>query len=80
MQVSPEPDVAAQQALGSQRTLTTLCPGGKARMRRLIASAESGRFDPLPLITHRFALDDIVEAYDLFSNCREGVLRVAIRP
>jgi hypothetical protein len=30
-------------------------------MRRLIATVESGRFDPLPPI-HRFALDDTVEA------------------
>ena len=66
--------------LGGHRIVTTLCPGGKERMRRLIATVESGRFDPLPLITHRFALDDIVEAYDLFSNRREGVLKVAIRP
>lgn len=66
--------------LGDHRIVTTLCPGGKERMRRLIATVESGRFDPLPLITHRFALDDIVEAYDLFSNRREGVLKVAVRP
>lgn len=66
--------------LGDHRIVTTLCPGGKERMRRLIATVESGRFDPLPLITHRFALDDIVQAYDLFSNRRDGVLKVAIRP
>jgi len=66
--------------LGGHRIVTTLCPGGKERMRRLIRVVQSGRFDPLPLITHRFALDDIVEAYDLFSNRREGVLKVAIRP
>ncbi len=66
--------------LGGHRIVTTLCPGGKERMRRLIAVVKSGRFDPLPLITHRFALDDIVEAYDLFSNRRDGVLKVAIRP
>ena len=66
--------------LGDHRIVTTLCPGGKERMRRLIATVESGRFDPLPLITHRFALDDIVEAYDLFSNRRDGVLKVAIQP
>ena len=41
---------------------------------------ETGRFDPTPLITHRFALEDIAEAYDLFSNRRDGVLKVAIRP
>jgi alcohol dehydrogenase len=71
---------AFSAGLGGQRIVTTLCPGGKERMRRLIATVESGRFDPLPLITHRFALDDIVEAYDLFSNRREGVLKVAIQP
>ena len=37
-------------------------------------------FDPTPLVTHRFALDDIEEAYDLFGNQRDGVLKVAIRP
>ena len=66
--------------LGGHKVVTSLCPGGKERMRRLIATVESGRFDPLPLITHRFALDDIVEAYDLFSGRRDGVLKVAIHP
>ena len=66
--------------LGGQRIVTTLCPGGKERMRRLIATVASGRFDPLPLITHRFALEDIVEAYELFTSRREGVLKVAVKP
>ena len=48
-------------------------------MRRLVATLESGHFDPLPLITHRFALDDIV-VNDLFSNRREGVLKAAVCP
>lgn len=74
------PYEAFAAGLGDHRIVTTLCPGGKERMRRLIATVQSGRFDPLPLITHRFALDDIVEAYDLFSNRRDGVLKVAIRP
>jgi alcohol dehydrogenase len=66
--------------LGDHRVVTTLCPGGKERMRRLIATVESGRFDPLPLITHPFALDDIVRAYDLFSNRRDSVLKVVVLP
>ena len=74
------PYEAFAAGLGDHRIVTTLCPGGKERMRRLIATVQSGRFDPLPLITHRFALDDIVEAYDLFSHRRDGVLKVAIRP
>ncbi len=66
--------------LGDHRIVTTLCPGGKDRMGRLIRTVESGRFDPLPLITHRYKLADIVEAYDLFANRRAGVLKVAITP
>ena len=74
------PYEAFAAGLGDHRVVTTLCPGGKERMRRLIATVQSGRFDPLPLITHRFSLDDIVEAYDLFSNRRDGVLKVVIHP
>ena len=32
------------------------------------------------LITHRFTLDQIEEAYELFSNQRDGVVKVAITP
>ena len=66
--------------LGDHTIVTSLCPGGKERMERLIRLVESGRFDPTPLITHRFSLSDIASAYDLFSNRRDGVLKVAIQP
>jgi alcohol dehydrogenase len=66
--------------LGDHTIVTTLCPGGKERMGRLMQLVETGRFDPTPLITHRFGLDQITEAYDLFSNRRDGVLKVAIEP
>ncbi|HKW01758.1 MAG TPA: alcohol dehydrogenase catalytic domain-containing protein [Vicinamibacterales bacterium] len=66
--------------LGDQKIVTTLCPGGKERMRRLMAMVENRRVDLMPLVTHRFALDDIGEAFDLFSHQREGVLKVALYP
>lgn len=66
--------------LGDHTIVTTLCPGGKERMRRLMGVIESGRVDLRPLVTHRFKLDDIVAAYDLFSHQRDGVLKVAITP
>ena len=64
--------------IGDHRMITTLCPGGKERMRRLMAAVASGRADLRAFVTHRFTLDQIEDAYDLFSNQRDGVLKVAI--
>ena len=66
--------------LGDHTIRTTLCPGGKERMRRLMDVIASGRVDTRPLVTHRFKLDQIEDAYDLFAHQREGVLKVAITP
>ena len=66
--------------LADLRIVTTLCPGGKERMRRLMEVVASGRVDLKPLVTHRFKLDDIEAAYELFSHQRDGVLKVAITP
>ena len=66
--------------LGDNRIVTTLCPGGKERMRRLMTVVASGRVDLKPLVTHRFRLDDSEDAYELFSHQRDGVMKVAITP
>jgi threonine dehydrogenase-like Zn-dependent dehydrogenase len=66
--------------LADIEVVTTLCPGGKERMRRLMALVEHGRLDLTPLLTHRFPLDRILEAYDLFASRRDGVLKIALVP
>ena len=66
--------------LGDYRIVTTLCPGGKERMRRLMAIVAAKRVDFAPMVTHRFSLEEIEKAYDLFANQRDGVLKVAITP
>lgn len=71
---------ALTAGLGDHKIVTSLCPGGKERMRRLMSVIRSGRANLKPLVTHRFRLDDIESAYDLFSHQREGVLKVAIAP
>ena len=71
---------AIYAGLADQRIVTTLCPGGKERMRRLLAMVATGRADLTPLVTHRFALDDLKDAYDLFSHQRDAVMKVAIYP
>jgi alcohol dehydrogenase len=65
--------------LADQTIVTTLCPGGKERMRRLMRLVEMRRIDLTPLITHVFALDEIEKAYELFGSRRNDVLKVAIR-
>ena len=64
--------------LGDHTIVTTLCPGGKERMGRLMDVIASHRLDTRPLVTHRFVLDDIEAAYALFANQRDGVLKIAI--
>jgi alcohol dehydrogenase len=64
--------------LGNKSIRSTLCPGGKERMRRMLSVIASGRVDLSGLVTHRFNLEQIEEAYDLFANQRDGVLKVAI--
>ena len=49
-------------------------------MRRLMSVISKGRVDLQPLITHRFKLDQIEQAYELFGHQRDGVLKVAITP
>lgn len=74
------PLAAFHAGLGDHKIVTSLCPGGKERMRRLMNVIATGRIDCEPLITHRFSLEQIVEAYELFANQRDGVLKIAITP
>ena len=46
----------------------------------ILALIEQGKIDTTPLITHLFALRDIEEAYRIFENKLDGVIKVAIIP
>jgi threonine dehydrogenase-like Zn-dependent dehydrogenase len=74
------PYEALHAGLGDHRIVTTLCPGGKERMRRLMAMIANRRVDLSPLVTHHFPLEKIHDALDLFSRQRDGVLKVALYP
>ena len=65
--------------LGDHTIVTTLCPGGKERMHRLMRLVAARRIDLTPLFTHVFPFEEIGRAYDLFGSRRESVLKVAIR-
>jgi threonine dehydrogenase-like Zn-dependent dehydrogenase len=66
--------------LGDHRIVTTLCPGGKERMRRLMEVVRAGRVDLTPLLTHAVSLDQIKDGYRIFGDRLDGVLKVAVKP
>jgi alcohol dehydrogenase len=46
----------------------------------LLKVIRSGKLQPGKLVTHRFALDDVMEAYDTFGNAaKEGALKVILK-
>ncbi len=46
----------------------------------LLKIVESGKLQPHKLVTHRFAMNDIMKAYDVFgSAAREGALKVVLK-
>ena len=46
--------------------------------KEVLGLIEQGKIDTTPLITHRFPLERIEEAYRLFENKEDGVIKVAI--
>jgi alcohol dehydrogenase len=66
--------------IGDKQIMSTLCPGGKERMRKLMELVRHGKLDLSPFITHSFELGDIEDAYELFGNQRDGVVKVALYP
>jgi alcohol dehydrogenase len=54
--------------------------GNVSRMDKLMGLLETGRVDLTPLATHRFALEDALEAYDLFENHKDQCIKVLLTP
>ena len=44
----------------------------------ILSLIAQGKIDTTPLITHRFPLSKIEQAYDVFENRKDGVIKVAI--
>ena len=46
----------------------------------ILSLIEQDKIDTTPLITHRYKLEDIEEAYHIFENKLDGVIKVAVVP
>ena len=69
-----------QQDWAITKIVTTLCPGGKERMRRLMELVRHGRLDLTPAAHARFPAGSNCRSYQLFKKRQDGVIKVAIRP
>jgi 2-desacetyl-2-hydroxyethyl bacteriochlorophyllide A dehydrogenase len=54
--------------------------GGRGQYERSIELVRSGRVDLGPMVTHRFALDDIAVAFETAASKAEGAIKVVVRP
>ena len=48
--------------------------------KEILELIAQGKLDTTPLITHTYPLKDIAQAYDLFEQKRDGVIKVAVSP
>jgi threonine dehydrogenase-like Zn-dependent dehydrogenase len=58
--------------------VTDLCPGGRARLRRLLRLLDGGRVDPTHMTTHTFAFEDIDEAFELMESKEDNIIKPLI--
>ena len=63
-----------------RRFVTTLCPVGADRLRRMMDVVRYGKVDLTPLFTHHMKLAETPAGYDLFRSRRDGVIKIALRP
>lgn len=73
-------DVPLEPGFYQRRIVTSLCPGGSDRLRRLFALAEHGSTDLSALFTHRMPLACTDDAYELFAHRRDGAVKIALVP
>ena len=46
----------------------------------ILSLIEQGKIDTTPLITHRYKLEDIEEAYRVFEKKLDNVIKIAVMP
>ncbi len=55
--------------------VTSLCPGGRLRLERLLRLLETGRVDPTRMTTHTFGFEEVDDAFRLMESKEDGVVK-----
>jgi 2-desacetyl-2-hydroxyethyl bacteriochlorophyllide A dehydrogenase len=54
--------------------------GGRGQYERSLELVRSGRVDLEPMVTHRFSLDDVAEAFETAASKAGGAIKVVVTP
>ena len=54
--------------------------GGRGQYERSLELVRSGRVDLEPMVTHRFSLDDVAEAFETAASKAGGSIKVIVEP
>ena len=54
--------------------------GGRGQYERSLEQVRTGRIDLAPMVTHRFALDDIAQAFEVTTSKTGGAIKVLVEP
>jgi threonine dehydrogenase-like Zn-dependent dehydrogenase len=74
----PIPRLEWGVGMSDQTIRTGLCPGGRARMERLLRLLANKRIDPTPMTTHRFGFSEIEKAFALMTAKGDGIIKPLI--
>lgn len=54
--------------------------GGRGQYERSLELVRTGRIDLAPMVTHRFALDDVAQAFEVATSKTGGAIKVLVEP
>jgi len=72
------PRLAWGNGISDKTIRGVMCPGGRVRLERMLRLLETGRLDPTPLTTHRFAFAELETAFRLMEKHADGVIKPLI--
>jgi threonine dehydrogenase-like Zn-dependent dehydrogenase len=54
--------------------------GGRGQYERALELVRTGRLDLAPMVTHRFTLDDVADAFRVAASKSDGSIKVVVTP